>query len=111
MIELNKKSGNNIKKKSFKNIDLKDPFSDLKNMNNSVEMSKSLSSSLSDIEKITNNAKKFKSRFLKLLSIILFFVLIYILYKLYVSYIKKKPITNSTFNVEKDIKDLLDNFN
>ena len=110
MIELNKKSVNNRDKKTSKNIDLKDPFSDLKNMNNSLEMSKSLSSSLSDIEKITERAKKFKSRFVKILSIILFFVLIYIIYKLYVSYIKKKPINNSTFDVEKDIKELLDNF-
>lgn len=110
MIELNKKPVNERETKSFKNVNLKDPFSDLKNMNNPFEMSKSLSSSLSDIEKITNKAQKFKSRFLKLLYIILLFLIIYIFYKLYVSYIKKKPINNSTFDVEKDIKELLDNF-
>ena len=108
MIDLSKKSSD--KKNSKKKIDIKDAFSDIKNISDPLEMSSSLSSSLSDIERITNQAKKFKSRFVKFLCLILFIILLYIIYKIYVSFIKKKPLTDSDFNIEKDIKDLLDNF-
>lgn len=108
MIDLSKKTSN--KKNSNKKIDIKNPFSDMKNISDPLEISSSLSSSLSDIEKITNQAKKFKSRFLKFVCLIFFLLLLYVIYKIYVSFIKKKTLTVSDLNIEKDIQELLDNF-
>jgi hypothetical protein len=108
MIDLSKKNSN--KKNHNKKFNIKDAFSDIKNVSDPLEMSNSLSSSLSDIEKITNQAKNFKSRFVKFFCFILFILLIYIIYKLYVSFIKKKPLVKYDFDIEKDIQELLDNF-
>ena len=107
MIDLSKKYSN---KKDSKKENLKDPFSDLKNMGDPLKLSNDLSSSLSDIEKITNQAKTFKSRFVKILYIILFLLLLYIIYKLYVYFIKKKPLLTSDIELDRSIQNLLDNF-
>lgn len=108
MIDLSKKKSN--KNNHYKKLNIKDTFSDNKNISDPLGMSNSLSSSLSDIEKITKRAQIFKSRFVKCFYFLLFILLIYIIYKIYVSLIKKKPLVKSDFDIEKDIQTLLDNF-
>ena len=111
MIELNNKSSKNKKKINKEKINIKDPFEDLKDLQGSLNMTKNLSSSLSDIDKLTKKANKFRNGFIKFLYIIAFIIVLYVIYKIYISFIKKKKITSSSFDVENDIKKILDSFN
>lgn len=86
----------NVKKKNKK---IEDNFANLENF----------SSSLMDIEKITNKANNFKTSLIKIVSFIMFLLFIYILYRLYKAYGKKK--NNSSSILEKDISNILTNFN
>lgn len=105
MIELNKKNS-----KSENTI--KDPFKNLADLKGSLNIPSNLSTSLSDIEKITKKATQFKSRFVKFLYFIAFIILIYIIYKIYTSFIKRKKNSIDNFSIlEDDIKKILDNFN
>ena len=105
MIELNKK---NSKSKNT----IKDSFKNLEDIKSSLNIPSNLSTSLSDIEKITKKATQFKSRFVKFLYFIAFIILIYIIYKIYTSFIRRKKTNIDTLDtLEDDIKKILDNFN
>ena len=114
MIELNKKNSKskNTIKDSFKNLeDIKSSLN-IPSIQGSLNIPSNLSTSLSDIDKITKKATQFKSRFVKFLYFIAFIILIYIIYKIYTSFIRKKKINTYTLDtLENDIKKILDNFN